>query len=116
MAWEKRGSGRYYYQKRRRGDRVVSEYIGAGDLAWAVSTLDAAEQEQRRAELARQRQERAAELDIDRQLDRIAGDLRALVAVALLTRGYHSHKGQWRRKREQEQRWSNGDGARQDSG
>ena len=33
MAWEERNGKSYYYQKRREGDRVVSEYIGTGELA-----------------------------------------------------------------------------------
>ena len=41
MAWEDRGGNRYYYRKRWEGGRCVSEYLGAGELAEALATLDA---------------------------------------------------------------------------
>lgn len=99
MAWETRAGRRYYYRKRRDGGRVVSEYIGSGPGAEAMATLDdyarlraLQERETWREEVERQR-------DIDRALDE-AGDLvRLLTYATLLANGYHTHKGQWRKKR-----------------
>jgi hypothetical protein len=96
MSWEGRGNRRYYYRKRRDGDRVVSEYVGAGELAQTAAILDALEREIRRAE--RQKREEARALDA--QIDEVCDLNRALTYAALLVAGYHTHKGQWRRKRD----------------
>ena len=95
MSWERRGNRRYYYRKRREGDRVFSEYVGAGDLAETAATLDALEREFRRAERQRREELRA----LDAQIDEVCDLIRALTYAALLVSGYHTHKGQWRRKR-----------------
>ena len=33
MAWEERNGNRYFYRKRRVGDRVISEYVGGDFMA-----------------------------------------------------------------------------------
>lgn len=44
MAWEKRShGGMYYVRKRRDGGRVVSQYLGAGQMARLAAELDAIE-------------------------------------------------------------------------
>lgn len=100
MPWENRHGRRYYYRKKRRGRRVISEYIGAGPGAELIATLDQAEREMTQAERDRWRAEIAEQRRIDRELDRVGAGLRGLVAEALRAAGYHRHKGQWRRKRE----------------
>ena len=99
MAWETRAGRRYYYRKRRDGGRVVSEYIGSGPGAEAMATLDdyarileRQEREAWKAEVAHQR-------EIDRALDDAGTLLRLLTHATLVANGYHSHKGQWRKKR-----------------
>jgi predicted proteasome-type protease len=95
MSWEQRGDRRYYYRKRRDGDRVISEYVGAGELAETAAALDALEREARRAE----RQSRQEARALDAQIDEVCDLIRALTYAELLVAGYHTHKGQWRRKR-----------------
>ena len=95
MSWEKRGDRRYYYRKRRQGDRVISEYVGAGELAEACAALDALEREVRRAARERRQAERA----LDAQVGQACDLIRALTCAALLVTGHHTHKGQWRKKR-----------------
>jgi hypothetical protein len=95
MGWEQRSNQRYYYRKRRQGDRVVSEYVGTGELAAAAATLDALERELRQAE----RQRWAAIREADAQVQEICDLIQALVQAALLATGHHTHKGQWRKKR-----------------
>ena len=95
MAWEKRGNKRYYYRKRRQGGRVVSEYVGAGELAETCAQLDALERQLRQAERQRLQELRA----LDAQLNHVCDLIRALTYAALLTTGHHTHKGQWRKKR-----------------
>lgn len=95
MAWEKRGNKRYYYRKVRQGDRVVSEYVGAGELAGACAQLDALERQLRQAKRRTRRELRA----LDAQLNDVCDLIRALTYATLLTTGHHTHKGQWRKKR-----------------
>ena len=100
MAWEERGNGSYYYRKRRIGGRVVSEYVGRGELAGLVAQLDAIERTGQRAQRASHAAERAS-LDVD---DEVAETVAALVATltrgVLVANGFHQHKRQWRRRRE----------------
>ncbi len=49
MAWESRGNGSYYYRKQRIGGRVVSEYVGQGEVAGLVAQLDAIERTKEQA-------------------------------------------------------------------
>ena len=95
MSWEGRGDRRYYYNKRRVGDHVISEYVGAGELAQAAAALDTLEREIRRAA----REQRQADRALDAQVDQVCDLIRALTCAALLVSGHHTHKGQWRRKR-----------------
>ena len=99
MGWERRGNGRYYYRKRRLGSRVVSEYVGAGECGDAAARRDAlvrAERERMQQEQIRER-ERLLALE---QAGAGAEDHVHLVMRAwLLAAGYHTHKGQWRRRR-----------------
>lgn len=100
MGWEQRGNNRYYYRKRRIGRRVVSEYVGTG----AAASL--AEQRNR---LARSRRDSRRQVAKDKraEMDASEGELVALdklisdlVSSILLTDGFHTHKREWRRKRE----------------
>ena len=100
MGWEQRGTGRYFYRKRRQGRRVVSEYVGTGELAELAAALDALAHIEREEEWEVWRQERKAQLDLDRQIDAAGDAVRAVTRAALLTTGHHTHKGTWRRRRE----------------
>lgn len=100
MAWERRGNNRYYYGKRREGKRCVSEYHGSdatGTLIAACDTArrDRAEQERAAAQAERRRIEGGSQT-----VKTLAAQLRALTAAALVSNGYHQHKGQWRRRME----------------
>lgn len=100
MAWEERGGGSYYYQKRRGEDgRVVSEYLGSGMLAQATAQLDEIDRERRQALRLAVRQMLAPIDDMLRTLRSAAADTRRLVSAHLLATGHRTHKGQWRRSR-----------------
>ena len=47
MALEFRTSNIYYYRKKRDGNRVISEYLGKGEMALLFSQLDKMEREER---------------------------------------------------------------------
>jgi hypothetical protein len=100
MAWEKRGNGLYYYRKRREGRRIVSEYIGIGELAEAIAAFDSLDRQEREVE----RQRRQRELDRDRgfarDIDAVCELIRGLTTAVMLATGHHTHKGTWRRRRE----------------
>lgn len=99
MGWEKRGGRQVYYRKRREGRRVVSEYIGAGELAQLLAQCDALEREDRERERETWRAECAARDEVDRALDNALALGRALLAGAMLATGHHTHKGTWRHRR-----------------
>ena len=103
MGWETRegSSGRYYTRSRRINGRVVREYIGCGPVAEAIAALDAEERRLRKEQLRRHREEMAAAQAVDEELKELAILSDLLVAVELLKAGYHKHKGQWRKRREQ---------------
>ncbi len=99
MAWERRGGNVYYYQKRRQGHQVTSEYVGGGCTAQLASALDMAERERKRRHLD-QRNQQAAELDlVERNIRCLSSGILAVVEITLLAAGFHCHKGQWRKVR-----------------
>ena len=97
MGWEKRGNNQYYYRKRREGEQVISEYVGSDQdqFTWAIATLDLAfdleDQEHRRALQKTTR--------LDEQIKNLCDLLGKVTRGLLLAQGYHTHKGQWRKKR-----------------
>ncbi len=101
MAWEARGSSRYYYRSERdEGGRVVKKYIGAGEIA---ETIAHADETRRRAREARQARERE---ELERLEALVAPVLEIDQAASVLARahmvvgGHHRHKGEWRLRRE----------------
>ena len=48
MAFENRHGNSYYYRKKRDGNRVISEYLGCGELAYLIAQFDEIECEKRR--------------------------------------------------------------------
>lgn len=99
MGIETRKNSAYYYRKRREGRRVVSEYVGGGELgallyqADRLAAVEAAEERAARQALARSAQEEG------RAARELAAHCQEFAALALLAAGYHRHKGTWRRRR-----------------
>jgi hypothetical protein len=102
MGWEKRSNGLYYYRKRREGGRVVSEYVGSGELAQAIATLDALDRQRRELERLDWQEQREEILGIARAGNEAQALILDLTRAWLLAQGYHTHKGQWRRKSERD--------------
>ena len=100
MAWEERNGRLYYYRKRREGGCVVSEYVGAGIGAEAIATLDRIEQEERKLARLRMQDERKQHMKDERDVMEFGELTRLLTRAALLLAGYHPHKGQWRKRRD----------------
>ncbi len=97
MAWEERTrGGRYYVRKRWQNGRCVSEYIGGGAFGALLAGFDeAARQGQRRERAMRRREE-----ETDAVFDALNAAADLLMTAGLLMAGCHTHKGQWRRRRE----------------
>ncbi len=98
MAWESRGTGQYYYRKRKVGGRVVAEYVGNGLYAHLAQLQDDAE----RIEAQERRQAWQAVVDADKeldaQLDHVTELVNAYAGALMLASGYYQHRRQWRKK------------------
>jgi hypothetical protein len=99
MAWERRGSNRYYYQCERIDGRVRKKYVGAGEVAQAIAYADETIRRSRvvQSERARVELEEAKSLASAGEELWEAADI--LAAAELVAAGYHRHKGQWRMRR-----------------
>ena len=95
MAWEERNGHQYYYLKRREGDRVISEYIGSGLAAELYAKACLKNEES----IQRERERRREMTAISAQVDDICKTLNNAVRAWLLALGYHQHKRQWRKRR-----------------
>ena len=99
MGWEQRGNNQYYYKKEREGSRVKSVYVGRGEIAQMVAQLQSTspllERLARTIESPEQVKWKKAEAALDQATDLI----QLITQAALLTAGFHTHKRQWRRKR-----------------
>jgi hypothetical protein len=99
MGWE-RG---YYYRVRKVNGRVVREYFGAGEVAHLVAQMDALERERRRLEALEKRQEKDELEALDAELKPVTERIDLAARAALLAAGFHLHKrGEWRKRREQD--------------
>ena len=100
MALEQRNGNFYYYEKRREGDRVVSEYVGSGMaavLAEECAKMQAATKAaERRAFESRLAEFAATSAEVDNTLAKIGAMAEALMVAS----GYHKHKRQWRKRRD----------------
>lgn len=99
MGWERRGNGLYYYRKERSGGRVVSRYAGSGEVGQAIAQLQESDTAMWQALREQEQRERETERQLEQQGRELESLCRALVAAHLLTAGYHTHKGQWRARR-----------------
>ncbi len=92
--------GRYYYRSKREGQRVVTEYLGGGEIAELTAQIDARERQREAEERVAIRAEKERQREIDRAIDTASDLLRELTQAVLVASGYHTHKGQWRRRRD----------------
>ena len=89
----------YYYKKKRVGSKVVSEYQGGGELVPILQHIEARERAEREAERERLKAERMSIAEIDKQIDEFSRMVDTLMAAELISKGFHQHKRQWRRRR-----------------
>ncbi|MCD9187267.1 MAG: hypothetical protein LUM44_12605 [Pyrinomonadaceae bacterium] len=98
MGLEKRGNNYYYYQKERIGDKVRSVYAGKGDIALMLHWLNEDRKEQRKYGSLRDCI-KAEEAELNDALDSFSDIIKVFIDGFYLTNGFHQHKRQWRRKR-----------------
>lgn len=100
MGTEERRNGKlYYYQKRREGDRVISQYVGGGVVADLAENSAAMQRASRAIQREQLKAERMSIAEIDTALDELNQMVDTLMTAELLLSGYHQHKRQWRRRR-----------------
>ena len=102
MAWEARGSRRYYTRSKRVNGRVVREYVGAAGAAVAelAAAADAVKRADRRAALEARRAEEARWAEATAPLLELCHVADVMARAALLAAGYHRHsRCSWRRRR-----------------
>ena len=99
MGWEQRGNNQYYYRKEREGSRVKSTYVGRGELASMISEFESSSKVVER--LARGKHDAIAHFTHqDSELEKVCGLIDLIRDAALLSAGFHTHKRQWRKKRD----------------
>jgi len=100
MGWEDRNGKQYYYRKRRDGRRVVSVYIGCGfmgEFAEDMDIIDRGENQQARELWQATKQSADAIASQARQVEKVT---QAMTRAAFMLAGYHTHKRQWRKRRD----------------
>lgn len=100
MAWLTRGANRYYYRRKKVAGKVVSEYIGGGYQAELIAQLEAIERHQAERERQDRRRQAAKEQATDEQIAAFMQVVEEYHKALLLVAGYHQHKRQWRKKRD----------------
>jgi hypothetical protein len=99
MGIETRKGRLYYYKKRREGDRVVSQYVGGGDVIPMAERLAALEHERKQEQRAIVELQQKDADRINAIVDKHSAMVDSAVKAQLLALGYHKHNRQWRRKR-----------------
>lgn len=101
MAWEK---GRYYTRSRKVNGRVIREYLGGGAVGELAAQLDVIEREQREYEREAWRVERKGIEEFDETIAKVCQMADMIARAAMLAAGFHRHRGEWRRRRVQNER------------
>jgi hypothetical protein len=98
MAWENRGSGRYYYRKKRSGRSVFSKYVGHGLPAYQAYIEDLKERKWRKEVFEAMKQERSRVERLFLNANKLNRLAKCFIIAKMIALGYYNHKGQWRRR------------------
>lgn len=99
MGWKRIGNHAYFYRSRRAGGRVVSEYVGRGELGALCAHFDHLDRQERARQRAGGKAEREAAGREEQAIRVWFATVEAVAAGAMLSAGFHKHHGQWRRER-----------------
>ncbi|MDO9545933.1 MAG: hypothetical protein Q7J07_04175 [Pelolinea sp.] len=96
MGWEERKGRKYYYHKTRIGSHVQSFYMGKNIQTYIIHSII---QERRREEEAYRTMVKN-EKKKDNEINAYHELVNQLANAVLVLNGYHTHKGEWRKKRD----------------
>ena len=99
MAWEKRNGNYYYYRKERTDHRVVSIYVGNDELARMIVQLIELKAEGQFLELKLLNLNKTQAQNVASTINLVDEMVKDLVYATLIITGHHTHKGQWRKTR-----------------
>jgi hypothetical protein len=103
MALVRRDKRVYLYQTKREAGRRTTRYVARGPEAEALAAVLEAARTAAAQERFSLRQKTQAEIDsmlkLDAEIDRICEGIELLARAILIVAGFHTHKGQLRRKR-----------------
>lgn len=100
MGWKLRNGRRYFYRSVRRDGRVVTEYVGTGEVAALIAKIDGVKRDLKKLDALDWRDERDRLVAIDRRQAGRFNLVEALVRLTLESAGFHRHqRGEWRRRR-----------------
>ncbi len=100
MGWERRGAHKYYYRKEREGSCVKSTYVGRGEIAYMVSDLQSSSPLLERIARTIKSPDVVKAEKADATMKQASDLIELLTQATLLTAGFHTHKRQWRKKRD----------------
>lgn len=99
MAFENRNGRTYYYRKKRIGNRVISEYVGGGEVADLIAGLDELKREQKQFETQIEREMRKESEEIDQDLTEIESKINLIIEGFLISKGFYKSKSrEWRKQ------------------
>jgi hypothetical protein len=100
MGWETRpGRTRYYTRAKKRGGKVIHEYVGSGPLGELAAAADALQRAQRQAEWESWRADKARWQTALSPLQERCSGTGLLVKATLFCAGFYLHaRTSWRKK------------------
>jgi hypothetical protein len=103
--WESRERGGLYYMRsRKEGGQVVREYVGGGVLGEIAALEDEYERRRRQEEAAFWKEKRESLEELAAPVDELCEAAEILARAVLLAAGFRRHnRGEWRKKRGQEE-------------
>jgi hypothetical protein len=100
MAIVYRNGRPYLYKSVRRGSHVTSEYLGSGEDALLIDAIEGFDREDKEYERYRDGEERKESAVLERALEELTEQGRALAAKAMISAGYSQHhRSEWRKQR-----------------
>jgi hypothetical protein len=99
MGWEQRGNSNYSYKKERDGARVRSVYVGNGEIAQMISTIQSTSPLLERLARSVKSSETVGQEKVEELIDQLSDRICLVTQATLLLTGFHTHKRQWRKLR-----------------
>jgi len=99
MGWEQRSNSQYFYKKERDGSKVKSVYVGRGEIAHMVASIQSSSSLIERFARSMKSPEALKQAKAEAELDQLADRICVLTEAVLLAAGFHTHKRQWRKMR-----------------